>query len=299
MSRYSFQANEGAAGERLDVFLATSLGRSRNQARHLLDDGLVSIAGRVQKANYLVQPHDMIEVAEAQPATVRAPQPPELPIVYEDDAVLVVNKPAGLVTHGADSITGEASVADFARSRTEDDEEDRPGIVHRLDRDTSGLLLIAKTVKSKADLQAQFRAHRVEKTYTLLAVGRVNPAEAVIRLPLGRDETRPLRQAVTPHGKEAITKYRTLAAFPGYTLVEASPKTGRTHQLRIHFAAIGHPVAGDTTYGPPQRPLGLRRQFLHASAITFVTPATGQSVSLQCPLPKDLNDVLHIQLGSD
>ncbi len=299
MTNRSYTVTEGAAGERLDVFIAAALGRSRNQAQRLLDAGLVRVGDKTHKANYLVQPSDVVLVTESDVPKTAPPPAPLLTVVYEDAAVMVIDKPAGLVAHGADSAAGETSVADFARAHTQDADDERPGIVHRLDRDTSGLMLIAKTVEAKADLQAQFKQHTVRKTYTMLVVGRVKPPSAVIRLPLGRDETKPLRRAVTAAGKEAVTRYTTLATYPGYTLVEASPETGRTHQLRVHFAAIGHPVAGDTTYGPAHRSLALKRQFLHASAISFVTPATNTEITLTSPLPSDLADVLHNRLDSD
>jgi 23S rRNA pseudouridine1911/1915/1917 synthase len=225
-------------------------------------------------------------------AVVSTAEPPSLEVIYEDDDIVVVDKPSGLSTHAGSGTHGRATLADYARTRTSDTDPERPGIVHRLDRDTSGLIIIARSVEAKVAMQREFAQHKVHKTYRLLAVGRVDPAEAVIRLPLDRDPAKPLRRAVVPGGRDAVTRYRTVETLAGYTLIEAWPETGRTHQIRVHFAAIGHPVAGDTTYGPPVRPLGLQRHFLHAAALEFDTPS-GQHLRLESPLPDELAKVLH------
>jgi 23S rRNA pseudouridine1911/1915/1917 synthase len=290
MTQIPLKVEPGAATERLDVYLAAALDRTRSQVQRLLRTGLVTVDGRSERASYLVQPGDTITVRSA-PAPAASPAAPDLPVLYEDEDLLVIDKPAGLSVHPGAGLEAIATVADFARSRTTDPDPERPGIVHRLDRDTSGLLIIAKTEAAKTHLQAAFKNHQIHKTYRLLVVGRLSPEAATIRLPLSRDPARPLQQAVVPGGREAITAYETKANFPGYTLVEARPKTGRTHQLRTHFAALGHPVAGDIVYGPPKRPLGLKRQFLHAAALEFTAPS-GAHISLESPLPADLATVL-------
>jgi 23S rRNA pseudouridine1911/1915/1917 synthase len=285
-----FRVKPGAANERLDVYLAAELGRSRAQNQRLLRAGEVVVNGHPGRASYQVQDGDEVTVTEA-PAGVMPPvAAPRLPVVYEDADIMVIDKPAGLAVHAGAGTRGAATVADFARAYTSDPDADRPGIVHRLDQDTSGLLIIAKTAAAKAFMQAAFKRHEVQKTYLALVTGRLADDAAVIRLPLGRDAARPLRQAVVAGGRDATTEYHTRAAYPGFTLVEARPKTGRTHQLRVHFAATGHPIAGDTTYGPPTRPLGLRRQFLHASALEFTAPS-GEHIELSSPLPADLESV--------
>jgi 23S rRNA pseudouridine1911/1915/1917 synthase len=281
---------EGAAGERLDLFLSEALTRTRSQIQRLIRNGNVTVNGKVQKAGYMLVAKDLVTMdwPVTAPAAIETP---DLPVLYEDDDILVIDKPAGLaVHHGAGSVA-EATVADFARAHSQDPDPDRPGIVHRLDRDTSGLLIIAKSAQSKLFMQHEFSARKVHKTYLMLAQGRVLPPDAVIRLPLDRDPSKPLRRAVVSGGRESVTRYRTLANFDGYTLIEAKPETGRTHQLRVHFAAIGHPVAGDTTYGLSERPLGLTRQFLHAAALEFTAP-NGQTVNMASPLPVDLEQVL-------
>lgn len=290
MTETSFTVEPGAASQRLDLYLTAAAGRPRSQVQRLMGLGLVLVNGHSERPSYQTQAGDTITMQEL-PARSAPPDVPDLPVVFEDADVIVVDKPAGLVVHPGAGLDAVATVADFARPRTTDADADRPGIVHRLDRDTSGLLIIAKTASAKAYLQAAFKNRQVHKTYTLLAVGRVQPEAATIRLPLGRNPARPLQQAVVAGGREAITAYKVLVSVPGYTLVEANPQTGRTHQIRAHFAALGHPVAGDTTYGPPRRPLGLKRQFLHAKALNFTAPS-GKNLLLSSPLPSDLQLVL-------
>jgi 23S rRNA pseudouridine1911/1915/1917 synthase len=284
-------AEGGAANERLDVYLAEKFNLTRARIQHLLKDGAVKVNGSAQRASYRVQPDDIVE-AEFPVHTETIPVPPTLPVLYEDPDLLVVDKPAGLIMHPGSGTAGAGTVADFAREHSTDPDATRPGIVHRLDRDTSGLVIIAKSAAAKTYLQKQFRERQVHKTYQVLLVGRIKPSAAEIRLPLGRHPSRGLRQAVVATGRQAVTRYEILAAYPGYSHVLASPETGRTHQLRVHFAALGHPVAGDTAYGQPHRQLGLTRQFLHAGQIEFTTPA-GKKLKLQSPLPTDLEKALH------
>jgi 23S rRNA pseudouridine1911/1915/1917 synthase len=288
--RHRLTVAEGAAVERLDVYLAAKLAISRSQVQKLIDAGSVKVNGDAEKARYLVESGDEIVAELPEPRAYTAP-PPNPPVVYEDEDIIVVDKPAGLAAHHGSGTEEESTVADFAREHTTDPDPDRPGIVHRLDRDTSGLLVLAKTADAKAFMQRQFAGRTVHKTYVALVVGRIEPAEAIVRLPLDRDPARPLRRAVVTTGREAVTRYRTTATYPGYTLVEANPETGRTHQIRVHFATLGHPVAGDTVYGPPQRPLGLTRQFLHAISLEFTAPS-GQTVKFTSELPTELAQVL-------
>jgi len=229
---------------------------------------------------------------------LRDPPPPEpeaftlkLPVLYQDDDVVIIDKPAGLSVHPGNGRQTEATVATFAKTVTTDIDGDRPGIVHRLDRDTSGVLIIARSTNAKTFLQNEWQSHRVVKTYQLLTIGSVRPLEATIALPLNRDPSRPTRRRVMAGGRPSKTRYKVLEEYPGFSLVEASPETGRTHQLRVHFAATGHPIAGDTTYGTPKRVLGLKRQFLHASRLSIVVPS-GKTVTVESPLPPDLKEVI-------
>ncbi len=286
-----FTVTPKAAGGRLDVFLAEKLKVSRSQAQRWLKADQVTVNGDVCRANYVTEAGDQVRVIVPTASEPALTTPPDLPIVYEDDELIVIDKPAGIAVHPGNGRRAEATVADFARPRTTDPDADRPGVVHRLDRDTSGLLVLAKSAESKQGLQQLWQQRQVHKVYRLLVVGRVRPAEAVISLALDRDPAHPTRRRVMTGGKPATTRYRTLATYPGYTLIEAEPHTGRTHQLRVHFAALGHPVAGDIVYGPSQRPLGLARQFLHATALSFTTPS-GKPLALTSPLPPDLQTVL-------
>jgi 23S rRNA pseudouridine1911/1915/1917 synthase len=228
------------------------------------------------------------------------PEPMPLDIVYEDEALVVINKSAGLVVHPAQGHSGGTLVnALLARypdlmsmSRVNDEASDRPGIVHRLDRDTSGLIIVARTPPALAHLQRQFKARTVEKIYLALVFGIPPAPEGIIDVPLGRDSRQ--RQKMTPRsdGKMARTHYRLREAFTGYSLLEIGLETGRTHQIRVHLAWLKCPVVGDTIYGRRKNPLGLKRQFLHAWRLHFTHPATEQPMMLEAPLPPDLQLVL-------
>ena len=287
--------SEGAAGERLDVFLVEALALNRSQAQRLIRHGRALVGGAQQKSGYHLHTGDHITVTEEILPT--ASEPPDLAVLYEDDDLAVIDKPAGLVVHPGAGTAGSATVVDFARTKSTDPDPDRPGIVHRLDKDTSGLLVIAKNPQAKIFLQRQFAGRQVHKTYLVLASGRLDPADALIRLPVGRDPQHPTRRRVTATGRPAETRYHTLANLGSYTLLEARPLTGRTHQIRVHFASVGHAVAGDTVYGPSKRPLGLSRQFLHATRLSFLSPS-GVTVDVTSPLPADLEAVVQALGGS-
>jgi len=234
-----------------------------------------------------------------------------LVVVYEDSSLLVVDKPAGMVVHPAPGHPGGtlvnallAYLPELAASAGAPPGEAaaRPGIVHRLDRDTSGLILVAKNEKTRRALQRQFKERQVHKAYLALLDGHLQPAWGRIEAPLGRDPHHRQRIAVLPGGREAITEYHVLEPFShpvgpvagDYTLVEAEPLTGRTHQIRVHLASIGHPVAGDRVYGRRRSSLPLTRQFLHARRLGFKHPRTGQHMDLEAALPEDLAAVLEL-----
>ena len=295
---------------RLDRFLAEGIpDLSRSAAQRLIDHGQVSVNGEAAKASYKIRQGDCVVaclpggdqaelVAEAIPLTV----------VYEDSDLLVVDKPAGMVVHPAPGHAGGTLVNALLAHCPELDSGggDRPGIVHRLDRDTSGLILVAKTEKMRRALQRQFQDRLVSKAYLALLDGHVQPSWGRVEAPIGRDPQHRQRMAVLQGGREAVTEYHVLEQFShqtgpaagNYTLVEAGPKTGRTHQLRVHFSSIGHPVVGDTIYGRRRTHLPVPRQFLHAWRLGFKHPSTGRRMNLETPLPSDLSTVLDLLRAS-
>ncbi len=282
-----------AAGQRLDIVMAQATQMSRTQVQKLIYKKKVFHNGEGAIGKTIVNANDVIrfELPEAS-SGVNDKAAPVLPIIYEDEDILVVDKPAGLLVHPGNGRIDESTVADFARSHGVDDEDIlRPGIVHRLDRDTSGILILAKNPAAKIYMQEQFANRTVEKTYALLVRGRVTPDSAIIDLPIGRDPRDGSRRTVTSDGRPAQTSYKTIAYYPGYTYLEAQPKTGRTHQLRVHFASTGNPIVGDVVYGNKRDNLGLKRQFLHAAKLSFTNPK-GQAVHLLSALPSDLEIVL-------
>jgi len=280
-----------AAGERLDVVLTGVLGISRSQVQKLLKAGRVQIDGGIVDAKYTLGGGEEVAIASA--TVVATPAVPDVPILYEDDDVMVVDKPAGLIVHTSESGKAEPTVAAFGRAHGVVDEDQlRPGIVHRLDKDTSGVMVIAKNLAAKKELQRQFRSRSVRKTYTALVRGRLKESEAIVNLPIGRNRKRPVERAVIAGGRTAVTHYRVVATYPGASLLDIDLQTGRTHQIRVHFSHIGHPVIGDNLYGSKTAVPGLARQFLHASKLAFTSP-NGTAVEVSSPLPADLQTYLN------
>lgn len=276
-------------GQRLDLALSQVSGLSRSYWHGRIKARAVRVAGQEVKASYIVTGNEKVTVeaeAEVQSGPIAMPKLTEL---YRDDDVIVIEKPAGLLSHTTKP--GEASVAASLASEVRDDDAERPGIVHRLDRDTSGVMVVARNPKAKAFLQAQFTGRKVKKTYLMLVRGTPKDLEAVIKLPIGRSKARPTSRTVRASGKEAVTRYKVLERLSGYALIEAQPETGRTHQIRVHFAHLGHPVVGDITYGDKQRPRGLSRQFLHAASLTLTLPS-GTVKTFHSTLPNDLEEFL-------
>jgi 23S rRNA pseudouridine1911/1915/1917 synthase len=302
--RIEFQVQEGKV--RLDKFLAEKLpDLSRSAAQRLIDSGQVTVNGDPVKPSYKVSTGDqVVAFLPVDEAPGLVPEAIPLDVVYEDEALLVVDKPAGMVVHPAPGHPAgtlvNALLARCPELATGGDE--RPGIVHRLDRDTSGLILIAKNDKVRRALQRQFKERQVQKAYLALLDGHLQPAWGRIEAPLGRDPHHRQRMAVLPGGREAITEYHVLELFAhqvgpaagDLSLVQAEPLTGRTHQIRVHFASIGHPVVGDAVYGRRKQHLPVPRQFLHAQRLGFRHPLTGQRLSLEAPLPAELETLLSL-----
>jgi 23S rRNA pseudouridine1911/1915/1917 synthase len=283
----------------VDRFAADLSGLSRSRVQHLITEGRVTADGNPVKANTVV-PAGAVLVVDMPPVASAGIEPEAIPldVVYEDDEVLVVDKPTGLVVHPSPGHwSGTLVNALLARDTAYGGIAgvERPGIVHRLDRDTSGLLIVAKTDAAQASIMAQLKARRVKKTYLALVLGSVQAAVGRIEAPVGRDPKNRMRMAVVPDGRPSVTGYRVRERFAGWTLLEVDLVTGRTHQIRVHLAALGHPVAGDPVYGTGtsrRGPEGLERLFLHAWRLVFASPATGDLVRLEARLPAALEAAL-------
>jgi 23S rRNA pseudouridine1911/1915/1917 synthase len=293
-----------SAGSRLDRYVSDHLpDLSRAAVQRLIDDAQIRVDGVTRKASYRVQVGETIavRVPPPDPSTslgTRAPRAEAIPldILYEDADLIVVNKPAGMVVHpSAGHAAGTLVNAVLAHCpNLSVGGVERPGIVHRLDSDTSGIIIVAKNDAAMRNLQAQFKSRRVHKTYLALIEGHVKPPRGKIDAPIGRDPKHRQRMAVLTRGRTraSVTVYHTLATLNDYTLVQAEPQTGRTHQIRVHLAFLGFPVVADAIYGRRKNSLGLTRQFLHAWKIMFTLPRDGRAVSFTAPLPEDLRAIL-------
>jgi 23S rRNA pseudouridine1911/1915/1917 synthase len=287
---------------RADRWATDLSGLSRSHVQRLISEGRLTANGVRVKANAIVAPGAVLELLVPPPKPAEPIGEPDLPlhVVHEDDDLLIIDKPAGQVVHpsaGHDSGTlvnallgrgAELAPGGIAGVQ-------RPGIVHRLDRDTSGLLMVARTDAAQSSLQAQLKARRVKKTYLALVHGSVAAAAGRIEAPVGRDPARRTRMAVTPNGRPSITGYRARERFPGWTLLELDLVTGRTHQIRVHLEAIGHPVAGDPVYGTGtsrRGPDGLARLFLHSWRLELTSPSSGRLIRAEAALPPELESVL-------
>lgn len=300
-NRISVEVPAGADGSRADRFMADASGLSRAYVQRLISEGRLTASGQAVRARDPVRPGVLLEldVPETRTVPLEAEDIP-LDVIYRDDDVIVVDKPVGLVTHpspGHESGTlvnallgldGGSALAKMA-------DAERPGIVHRLDRDTSGLIVVARNDTALVSLQAQLKAHRVRKTYRALVGGQMSAQVGRIEKPIGRDPRQRMRMAVVPDGKASTTGYRVQERFEAWSSLELDLVTGRTHQIRVHLASIGHPVAGDQVYavGPVRRgPDGLERMFLHAWKLEFVSPGSGRLVRCEAPLPAPLEATL-------
>jgi 23S rRNA pseudouridine1911/1915/1917 synthase len=281
---------ESAAGERLDRFVAALPGvGSRAAAERLLAARAVLVNGEPRAKSHRLEGGEEVLVEHVQETTAPLPAP-ELRIAYEDEHLLVVDKPAGVVVHPA---AGHASgtLVQALAGRTAGGDPERPGIVHRLDRDTSGLMVAARTEEAYEGLRALVKQRAVEREYLALVRGRPRSRTGRIDAPIGRDRRDPTRRSLDSDSpKDAVTHFEVLELLPAHALLRVRLETGRTHQIRVHLAAIGLPVAGDPVYGAPEP--GLKRQFLHAAHLAFGHPVTGEAVDVVSPLPPDLEEAL-------
>ena len=297
----TFAVPAGRRPERADRFVTDRSGLSRSHVQRLISEGRLTADGRPVRASSLVTSGmDLaFEVPEPRPSGVEGEAIP-LSVAYEDSDLLIIDKPAGMVVHPApghqagtlvNALLGRGPASDLGTVAG----VARPGIVHRLDKDTSGLLVVAKNDAAQVGLMAQLKERRMKKRYLALVGGSVAATVGRIEAPIGRDPRRRTRMAVVPDGRPAVTGYRVRERFPGWTFLELDLVTGRTHQLRVHLASIGHPIAGDRLYASGAArvgPDGLDRLFLHAWRIEFVSPTDGHLIRAEAPLPQELSAVL-------
>jgi len=292
---------DGPAG-RVDRYVADATGLSRSYVQKLISDGRLTSAGEALRANAIVAPGTELTLEVPEPIALDLAPAPEivLDVIYEDDDLLIIDKPAGLVVHPAPGHAGGTLVNALLAHGSGSTwggiaGVQRPGIVHRLDRDTSGLLMVARSDAAQASIMAQLKARRIKKTYQALVQGSVAAAVGRIEAPIGRDPKHRTKMAVVPDGRPSVTGYRVRERFADWTLLELDLVTGRTHQIRVHLDAIGHPVAGDRVYGTGtsrRGPDGLGRLFLHAWRLELTSPADGHLIRATAPLPTELESVL-------
>ena len=298
MELIRLRASEESKNQRLDAFLASSLdGLTRSQATRLIESGEVAVNGRAVSKSYKLAGGEDIAVTLPEPEPVEAvPQDIPLDVVYEDADVIVVNKPSGMVVHPApghpDGTLVNALLYHCAGTLSGVGGALRPGIVHRIDRDTSGLIIAAKNDAAHQYLSAQLADHTLARTYECIVVGKLREDRGTVDAPIARHPTDRKRMAVVAGGREAVTHWEVIARYPGYTHVRCRLETGRTHQIRVHMAYIGHPILGDTVYGAKKEIPGLTGQCLHAVGLRFLHPRTHEVVELSCPLPDEFTRML-------
>jgi 23S rRNA pseudouridine1911/1915/1917 synthase len=282
------------SGARLDKYVSLKCQElSRTRAQKLIEDGNITVNGQTAKPSFKLQMGDMVDITIPPPLpSLLSPEAIPLKIIYEDKDLLVVDKPAGLTVHPAPGHYSHtlvnallAHIPDLASG-----EPTRPGIVHRLDKDTSGLIIVAKNETAHMKLADQFKNRTVTKVYRALVQGRLTPEEGIIEANIGRDPRDRKRMAVVTLGRQARTEYKVLQYLANYTFMEVKPRTGRTHQIRVHLASIGFPVVGDATYGA--KSAYLSRQFLHAYKLGFKLPSNNEYRQFESPLPPDLVQAL-------
>ena len=285
------------AGVRLDAFLSADGALTRSQAARLIAEGRVRVNGKPAAKSARLSGGETVTVDVPQlRETALPPQDIPLDVVYEDDDVIVVNKPTGLVVHPApghpDGTLVNALLHHCGDSLSGIGGEKRPGIVHRIDRDTSGLITAAKNDAAHLALSAQLKDHSLSRTYECLVTGNMKQDSGTVDAPIGRSSADRKKMAVVPTGRRAVTHWEVVARYPGVTHLRCRLETGRTHQIRVHMAHIGHPILGDTVYGAKKPVPGLTGQCLHAAGLRFIHPRTGEPVELHCPLPPEFTAML-------
>lgn len=297
-NRDCFQVSEENKGERIDVFLAREMkDLSRSNVQRLVEKGQVTVNDKVVKTNYKLKGSEQIVVNIPKPESLELmAEDIPLDVVYEDDDIIVINKARGMVVHPA---TGNYSgtlvnaLLEHCNDLSGINGVARPGIVHRLDKDTSGVMIAAKTDRAHISLAEQIKEHTAHRRYLTLVHGNIKEEQGVIKGPIGRHPSDRKKMAVTfVNSKEAITKFRVLERFGAYTFVECRLLTGRTHQIRVHMAYIGHPVVGDPKYGPERGHFSIAGQALHSTELTIKHPVTEETMVFSAPLPEDMEQIL-------
>lgn len=289
--------NNEKTNQRLDSYIANNTQLSRVAVQRMIEEEKILVNGKKIKSSYKTQLNDEISIEKEQPKEVNLiAQDIPLDIIYEDKDIIVINKPKGLVVHPAngnpDGTLVNAIMAICKDSLSGIGGEIRPGIVHRLDKDTSGLLIVAKNDEAHIKMSEQIKNRQVKKKYIALVRGIVAEDEATINMPIGRSTRDRKKMAVTKTGKEAITHFKVLKRYDKYTLLEIKIDTGRTHQIRVHMSEIGYPVVGDTVYSNGKNEFGVSGQMLHAKSLEFKHPITGKQMYLEAPLPQYFEEIL-------
>lgn len=296
MEKYIVEAEE--QGKRLDMYISSKDEElTRTSAQRLIEQGDILVNNKKVKVAYKVSKGDIIAVEKQMPKEIEIKaQNIPVDIVYEDDDIIVVNKPKGMVVHPAngnpDGTLVNAIMAICKDSLSGIGGEIRPGIVHRLDKDTSGLLIVAKNDKAHVNMSEQIKNHEVKKTYIALVRGVVKENQATIDMPIGRSNSDRKKMAVTKTGKNAVTHIKVLKRYDKYTLLEVNIETGRTHQIRVHLSYIGYPIIGDCVYSNGKNEFGVVGQCLHAKCLEFKHPITGKSMKLEAELPEYFLEIL-------
>ena len=284
--------------ERLDSYISKSnLDLSRSMVQKLIKENRILVNGKVEKESYKIKINDKITIQIEEPKSSKLEaQDIPLDIIYEDNDIIVINKPKGMVVHpgngNPDNTLVNAVLAHCKGSLSGIGGEIRPGIVHRIDKDTSGLIIVAKNDKSHINLSEQIKNHEVTKIYTALVKGNISEDEATIDMPIGRDKKDRKKMSVTRDGKEAVSHIKVVKRYGNYTLIRVKIDTGRTHQIRVHMAKIGHPVVGDEVYSSGKNEFGVKGQMLHSTILKFKHPISGKEIMLEAPLPQYFEDVL-------
>lgn len=294
----NFIADSDAAGKRLDSWLAEKIpDGSRSHIQKLITDGLVTVDGARVKSSRKLAVGEVVDVAEVTAVAEVEYLPEDLPlnILYEDADIIVVNKARGMTVHPAETVkrgTLVNALLHHCKDLSGINGVKRPGIVHRLDKDTSGVMVVAKTDAAHLNLAAQIHDKTATRTYLAIVHGVLADDAGIITGAIGRDKFDRKKMAVTPDGKPAVTEFKVLARFDGFTYVECKLQTGRTHQIRVHMTAIGHPLLGDTKYTARKNPFDIRGQALHSHRLTLIHPTTGLQMTFTAPLPDDMKIIL-------